>query len=256
MMKEIRVWALMLVAWSIALPSGAAFAAEVRVAVASNFLLPLKALAQKFEKTSGDTLRISAGSTGKHYAQIVNGAPFDVFLAANEREPQRLEQAGLGVAGSRFTYALGRLVLWAPELKDDQPDMVAVLKAGDYRRIAVANPTAAPYGAAALEVLDKLGLKSQLQGKIIQGESIGQTYQYVASGAAEMGFVALAQLKGQGDFARGKHWLIDAGLHAPMRQQALLLKTAEYNPAAKRFLQFLQSERGRMAIEQFGYGLE
>lgn len=250
-----EVWVLILLACTAILPLRTS-AAEVRVAVASNFLLPLKALAQEFEKINHDTLRISAGSTGKLYAQIVNGAPFDIFLAANEREPSLLEQAGLGVAGSRFTYALGRIVLWAPAMKDDQAGMAAVLKAGDFRRIALANPATAPYGAAALEVLDMLGLKDQLQGKFIQGENISQAYQYVATGAAELGFVALAQLKGQDDFARGKHWLVDAALHAPMRQQALLLKNGEYNPAAKRFLQFLQSKEARRAIEQAGYGLE
>ena len=255
-MKKVRSWVRVLLACPMVIASGAVCAADVRVAVASNLLLPLKSLAREYERASGDTLRISAGSTGKLYAQIVNGAPFEVFLAANAREPGRLEAAGLGVAGSRFTYAVGRLVLWGPAMQDAPQDMVAVLKAGDFRRLALANPVTAPYGAAALEVLDHLGLKDQLQAKLIKGENISQAYQYVASGAAELGFVALSQLKAQGDDGRGKYWTIDGKLYAPIRQEALLLKPGEASPAAKRLLTFLQSAPGRKAIEQFGYGLE
>jgi len=240
---------------SLALVPAVLWAAEVRVAVASNFLLPLKSLAPQYQQASGDTLRISAGSTGKLTAQIINGAPFDVFLSANSREPKRLKEQGLGVAGSRFTYALGQLVLWAPQMKSQHEDMLTTLRGGRFRRLSLANPRTDPYGAAAMEVLERLGLKTQLQAKIIRSDNVSQAYQYVATGAAEMGFVALSQIQVHGAEGQGHYWTVDTSLYAPIRQQALLLKTGEGNAAARRFLQYLRSAAGREAIKSFGYGV-
>jgi molybdate transport system substrate-binding protein len=239
--------------------SGAAFASQVNVAVASNFLVPLQSIAKEFEANTGHELRISAGSTGKLYAQIVNGAPFDVFLAANSKEPQRLEVSGAAIAGSRFTYGLGQLVLWAPQLAESYSSIVEVLTSEKVYRLAVANPTTAPYGAAAIETLKKLGVYDDIKNKIIRGENVSQTYQYVASGAAQIGFVAKSQIISQSmsheNASHKTYWTIDGALYSPIQQQAVLLKRAENNAAARQFLEFLQSREGRAAITSFGYGL-
>lgn len=239
--------------------SGAAYAAQLNVAVASNFLAPLQSIAKAFEAKTGHVLRISAGSTGKLYAQIVNGAPFDVFLAANSKEPQRLELSGEAIAGSRFTYGLGQLVLWAPQLATSYKSFVDVLTTEKMYRLAVANPTTAPYGAAAIEALKKLGVYDDIRNKIIRGENVSQAYQYVASGAAQVGFVAKSQIISQPmshETTNHKtYWSIDNALYSPIRQQAVLLKRAENNAAARQFLEFLQSSQVRDAIQSFGYGL-
>ena len=234
-------------------------AAQVRIAVASNFLIPVQGLAKSFEEQTGHSVTVSAGSTGKLYAQIVNGAPFDIFLAANSREPQRLEASGLTVAGSRFTYALGKLVLWGPQTQINEQEPKTVLNNSALQRLAIANPATAPYGAAAVEVLEKLGLYDALKHKIIRGENVSQTYQYVASGAAQLGFVALSQLKAQErqqTIDNNHYWLVDATFYAPIRQQAVLLKKAEGNAAVRRFIEFLSGPAGRSAIEAYGYGVE
>jgi molybdate transport system substrate-binding protein len=235
-------------------------AAQLRVAVASNFLFPVKNLAHMFEAQSGHSLRISAGSTGKLYAQIVNGAPFDVFLAANSREPRRLETAGMIVPGSRFTYALGCLALWGPQMAAAGEGLEAVLGSAQLQRLAVANPVTAPYGAAAIEVLEKLDLHDALKERIIRGENVSQAYQYVASGAAQLGFVALSQIKSRPKAAitgsADRYWLVEPALYAPIQQQVVILKRAEGNVAAHQFLDFLKSPAGRSAIEASGYGVE
>jgi molybdate transport system substrate-binding protein len=239
--------------------SGAVYASQVSVAVASNFLVPLQSMAKAFEARTGHALRISAGSTGKLYAQIVNGAPFDVFLAANSKEPRRLEASGAAIAGSRFTYGLGQLVLWAPRLAKSYSSFAEVLNTEKVYRLAVANPKTAPYGAAAIETLKKLGIYDGIKKKIIRGENVSQTYQYVASGAAQIGFVAKSQIISRQtphDSSNHKtYWSIDNTLYSPIRQQAVLLKRAENNVAARQFLEFLQSREGRAAIISFGYGL-
>lgn len=224
---------------------GPAAADVVRVAVASNFADAAQALAVAFERDSGHQVQLVPGSTGKHYAQIVNGAPFEVFLAADADRPRLLEHAGLAVPGSRFTYALGRLVLWSP--LPDQVDAAGHVLAGDgFRRLALANPGLAPYGRAAREVLERRGQWRRLQGRLVQGENVGQAYQFVHSGAAELGFVADSQVMGMA----GSRWDIPADLHAPIEQQALLLQSA---PAARAFLDFVASEAGRALIQAHGY---
>jgi molybdate transport system substrate-binding protein len=239
--------------------SGISYAGQVRVAVASNFLLPLRSMMGDFEKQTGNIVHISSGSTGKLYAQIINGAPFDVFLAANSREPQRLEEAGMVVKGSRFTYALGQLALWGPGLNASTIDFEAALTLPTVQRISVANPQTAPYGAAAIETLKKLGIYDSLKAKIINGENVSQSYQYVASGATQLGFVALSQIKARTDSeadAAKHYWVVDKSVYSPIRQQAVLVKGAENNKAAKQFIAYLKSPQGRAAIKSFGYSIE
>ena len=225
---------------------------EVRVAVAANFATPLKTLAAEFEKESGHTLALSAGASGKLYAQIKSGAPFDVFLSADDETPSRLEKEGDAVSGSRFTYAVGRLVLWSaqPNTVDAQG---AVLKTGNFKHLALAAPHLAPYGAAAVQTLTQLGLLAALQPRFVQGESIGQTYSFVGSGNAELGFVALSQVFENGKISKGSGWIVPASLHEPLRQDAVLLVRARDKVAARALLTFLKSEKARGLIRAFGY---
>jgi molybdate transport system substrate-binding protein len=226
--------------------------AEVSVAVAANFTAPMQKIAQAFEKESGHKAVLSFGATGAFYAQIRNGAPFQVFLAADAKTPERLEQEGLAVAGTRFTYATGQLALWsaAPGRVDAQGE---VLRAASFERLAIANPKLAPYGAAAMQTLDKLGLLPALQGKLVQGENIAQTFQFVASGNAALGFVALSQVRAREPGARGSAWLVPAELHEPIRQDAVLLAAGRENAAATALLLFLRGESARAVIREFGY---
>lgn len=227
-------------------------AGEVRVAVAANFAGPMQQIAAEFEKESGHKALLSSGATGKFYAQIVNGAPFDIFLAADDETPARLEREGLAVAGGRFTYAVGRLVLWSAK-----PGVVdpagAILAAGSFQRLAVANPKTAPYGTAAVETLRALGLLERLQARFVQGENIAQTHQFVASGNAEIGFVAVSQVFRDGALAGGSAWIVPERLHAPIRQDAALLARARDNPAAVALLAWLKSDRARAIIRAAGY---
>jgi len=239
--------------------AGAAAAAEVRVAVAANFAAPCEEIARAFETRSGHRVTVSAGSTGKLAAQIENGAPFDVLLAADAERPALLEKGGAAVAGSRFTYARGRLVLWSsdPALVDGAGK---VLAGGGFRHLAIANPSLAPYGAAAEEVLRGRGLWQQLRQRLVQGEDIGQTYQFVASGAAELGFVALSQLRAAaggagGGQIKGSMRIVPEASYRPIDQQAVLLAGARGNLAARAFLDFLKGGEARAVIERFGYGL-
>lgn len=228
-------------------------AADVVVAVAANFAPALHRLAPDFEASSGDRLRIIPGSTGKLYAQIRQGAPFDVFLAADRRRPRRLEADGLTVPGSRFTYAIGRLVLWgsAKAVGEGLPG----LRRDDIHRIAIAEPQVAPYGHAAYEALQKAGLWQGLQSKLIRGESIGQAFHFVASGNADVGLVALSQvLAYQTRNAGGSYYLVPTGDYTPLVQQAVLLRRGGVNPAAKAFLAFMRDPHTRATIRDFGYG--
>ena len=234
--------------------SVSAAAETVHVAVASNFTGALRLLAQSFEKGGAHRVRISAASTGKLYAQIRHGAPYDLFLAADRARPERLEQEGLAVAGSRFTYALGRLVFWAPGREFEGAANV-LLARPDVRRIAIANPRTAPYGLAARQTLEAIGLWQRLQGRLVRGENIGQTFQFIASGAAQMGFVALAQLPEESP-RPGYRWLVQPELYRPIRQQAVLLRRGADNAAAAAFLAYLRSGEARRLIAGQGYGLE
>ena len=241
-----REWliALVMLCWTSALP-----AADIQVAVASNFAETARQLAAGFEEDSGHRVSLSFGSTGKQYAQIHHGAPFHAWFSADARRPVLLEQEGRSIPGSRFTYALGRLVLWSPraDLVDDQGK---VLHRDDFRYLAVANPRLAPYGLAAKQVLEKLGSWQKLQGRMVRGENIGQTFQFVKSGNAELGFVAASQVLRRNQPARGSFWLPPVELHAPIEQQALLLID---DPVARAFLEFVRSEEGRSIILANGY---
>jgi molybdate transport system substrate-binding protein len=236
----------------VALIATAASAGEVQVAVAANFAQPMARLGEAFTAATGHTLKLSTGSTGKFYSQIATGAPFEVLLAADDETPARLVKEGHAVAGTPFTYAIGRLTLWSatPGLVDDKG---AVLAAGNFRHIAIANPKLAPYGAAAYEVLKARGLSEALAPKLVLGDSIAQAYQFVATGNAELGFVALSQVAAPGKPAPGSYWVVPANLHSPIRQDAVLLKAGEKNPAAAALLAYLKGEAARQLIASFGY---
>jgi molybdate transport system substrate-binding protein len=231
-----------------------AAAAEVQVAVAANFAGPMQQIAADFEKATGHKAVIVSGATGKFYAQIRNGAPFEVFLSADDETPARLEREGAAVAGTRFTYAIGKLVLWSA--KADVVDAKGeVLRAGGFRHLALANPKTAPYGAAALEVLQKLGLSAALAPKFVQGENIAQTQQFIATGNAELGFIALSQVWKDGRLTGGSGWVVPPGLHSPLRQDAVLLMPGKDKPAAEALLRYLKSDGARALIRSFGYDL-
>lgn len=229
-----------------------ALADEVRVAVAANFTAPMKLIAAEFERETGHKAVLSFGATGKFYAQITNGAPFDVFLAADDERPAKLEKEGAALAGSRFTYATGKLVLWSAQngTVDEQGE---VLKKGNFRHLAIAAPKLAPYGAAALKTLTRLGLLASLEPKLVQGESIGQTYSFISTGNAELGFIALSQVVEGGKVKSGSMWLVPETFHAPIRQDAVLLTRARANKAAVQLLAFLKTEKARSVIRSFGY---
>jgi molybdate transport system substrate-binding protein len=229
-------------------------AANVSVAVAANFTAPMQKIAKAFEQETGHKALLSFGSTGNFYAQIRNGAPFHVLLAADDDTPLKIEQEGLGVPGSRFTYAIGKLVLWSkqPGLVDDKGD---ILRSGTFARIAIANPKLAPYGAAAIDTMAKLGLLPVLQPRFVQGENIAQTYQFIATENAPLGFVALSQVLVDGKIAQGSAWIVPAGLHAPIAQDALVLSAGKDNPAATALMGFLRSDRAKALIRSYGYGL-
>ena len=230
-------------------------AEQVRVAVAANFATPLKALAADFEKQTGHTVVLSSGATGKLYAQIKSGAPFDVLLAADDETPARLEREGAAAPGTRFTYAVGKLVLWS--IQGDGVDAQGdVLKTGTFKHLALASPTLAPYGAAAVQTLTRLGLLSALAPRFVQGESIGQTYSFVATGNAELGFVALSQVWEKGRISIGSGWIVPSHLHQPLRQEAVLLAHAAGKPGASALLQFLKTGPSRAVIRSFGYETE
>ena len=231
------------------LMGASALAAETKVAVAANFTEPAKEIAAKFEAKTGDKVVLSFGSSGQFYTQIANGAPYEVFLSADSERPTKAETEGLAVAGTRFTYATGRLVLWSktPGLVDAKG---AVLAKGGFEKLAIADPKAAPYGLAAVETLTKLKLYDTLKPKIVTGSSITQAFQYVQTGAAELGFVALSQvINEQG----GSRWIVPANDHTPIDQQAVLLKTGADSATAKAFLTYLKSKDAKAIIKRYGY---
>lgn len=228
------------------------FADKVQVAVAANFAAPMQAIAAAFEKDSGHKVVLVTGSTGKFYAQIKAGAPFALLLSADDETPRRLEAEGAAVAGSRLTYAVGRLVLWSPKagVVDDKRE---VLRRGAFEHLAVANPRLAPYGAAAVEVMARLGVLDSLRAKWVTGENIAQTYQFVSTGNAELGFVALSQVWKDGRISSGSAWIVPSSFHAPLRQDAVLLNPAKEQPAARALLDYLRGEKARAIIRHYGY---
>ncbi len=236
--------------------TGPAAAGEAVVAVAANFAEVAERLEKDFEGASGHTLTLVAGSTGKLYAQITNSAPFDVFLSADEETPARLEKEGQAVAGSRFTYATGRLTLWSPEPGRVGRDGAATLRQGKFRSLAIANPELAPYGAAARQALVKLGLWERFKDRLVMGETIGQAHAMVATGNADLGFVALSYVLSPRSTAKGSRWDVPAGLHDPLHQDAALLTRAAANPAARAFLDFLRGAKAKALIASYGYTVQ
>ena len=236
------------------LASNFVLADEIPVAVAANFTAPMQKIAADFEKETGHKAQLSFGATGKFYAQIQNGAPFEILLAADDETPAKLEKEAAAVAGSRFTYAIGKLVLWSPRVAyvDDQG---AILKQGDFKHLALANPKLAPYGTAAIETLTALKLLDTVQARFVQAENISQAFQFVSSGNAELGFVALSQVMKDGKISEGSAWLVPANMHTPIRQDAVLLDKGKGKPAAEALLTYLRSEKAQATIKAFGYDL-
>lgn len=226
---------------------------EIQIAVAANFTAPMQQIAAAFEKETGHKVLPAFGSTGKFHTQIKNGAPFEILLAADDETPIRMEKENLALSGSRFTYAIGKLVLWSPKpgYVDNKGE---VLKSGTFRHLALANPKLAPYGAAGVEALTKMGLLSQLQEKFVQAENIAQAYQFVSSGNAELGFMALSQVLKEGK-VEGSYWLVSPGLYSQIRQDAVVLEKGKGKPAVAALMQYLKGDKAKAVIKSFGYDL-
>lgn len=232
----------------------AAFADDVQVAVAANFTAPIQAIAKEFEADTGHKLVAAYGATGQFYTQIKNGAPFEVFLAADDTTPAKLEKEGDTVPGSRFTYAVGKLALWSAK-EGYVDDKGAVLKANQYRHLSIADPKAAPYGLAATQVLAKLDLTDATKDKIVTGQNITQAYQFVSTGNAELGFVALSQVYKDGKVTSGSAWLVPADLHDPIKQDAVILTKGKDSAAARALVEYLKGPKAAAVIKSYGYEL-
>jgi len=233
---------------------GTAQADEVQVAVAANFTAPIQAIAADFEKDTGHKLVASFGATGQFYTQIKNGAPFQVFLSADDTTPQKLEAEGDTVKGSRFTYAVGTLALWSA--KEGYVDAQGeVLKRNAFKHLSIANPKAAPYGLAATQVLAKEGLTDQVRDKIVEGQNITQAYQFVSTGNAELGFVALSQIYKDGKVSSGSAWIVPSSLHDPIKQDAVILTKGKDSAAAKALVDYLKGPKAAAVIKSYGYEL-
>jgi len=245
----------LIVAWLILL-TPTSRAATTLVAVASDFTKPMTEIAAAFEKATGHTAKLSFGSSGKAFAQIQSGGPFEVYLSASEKYPLELEKSGHVVTGSRFVYAIGKLVLWSakPGFVDDKGE---ILKTGNFKHIALADPTHAPYGVVAEEVMKNLGVLDKLRPLFVMGENISQTFQFVSTGNAELGFIAFAQVIdiNTGKIGSGSGWMIPDNLHGPFNQTAVLLKKGAENPAALALVDFLKSPPALAIIEKYGFGL-
>ena len=246
-MRKSFVWTFLFVAYATNLR-----AEEALVAVAANFSAPMQQIAASFQKDTGHQLKMSFGATGGIYAQIKNGGPFDVFLSADQITPQKLEAEGLGVAATRFNYAIGQLVLWSKQdgLVDDKGQ---VLRNKNIQRIALANPKLAPYGVAAWETMTALGLLEELKPKMVQGDNIAQTYQFVSTQNAQVGFVALSQVFSNGQLTSGSAWIVPPHLYKPIRQDVILLKNGKDNSAAKALLIYLKGEKAKAVMKSYGY---
>ena len=231
-----------------------AIAGEVQVAVAANFTAPMQKIAAEFEKDTGHKALLTFGATGKFYAQIKNGAPFEVLLSADQETPARLEQEGATANGSRFTYAIGKLVLWSTReaIVDSKGD---VLKRGGFDHIALANPKLAPYGAAAMEVMKALGVADTLAPKFVQGENIAQTYQFISTANALLGFVAMSQVYEDGKLKSGSAWIVPSNLYSPIRQDAVILDKGKDSTAAAALMKYLKSDKVKAVIKSYGYDL-
>ncbi|WP_241669133.1 molybdate ABC transporter substrate-binding protein [Pseudomonas sp. CFBP13528] len=233
---------------------GSAQADEVQVAVAANFTAPIQAIAADFKKDTGHTLVAAYGATGQFYTQIKNGAPFQVFLSADDTTPQKLEAEGETVKGSRFTYAVGTLALWSA--KDGYVDAQGeVLKRNAFKHLSIANPKTAPYGLAATQVLAREGLTDQVRDKIVEGQNITQAYQFVSTGNAELGFVALSQIYKDGKVSSGSAWVVPSSLHDPIKQDAVILAKGKDSAAAKALVDYLKGPKAAAVIKSYGYAL-
>ena len=246
-----RKLSLLISLFAVALP---ACADEVRIAVAANFSAPMKVIAAQFEKDTGHLVLASYGSTGKFYTQILHGAPFEILLAADHQTPIKLDHERATVPGTRFTYAIGKLVLWSAQagFVDDKGE---VLRKANFAHVALANPKLAPYGAAAVDVMQKMKLYSALEPKLALGENIAQTHQFIVSGAAALGFVAMSQVFEGGKLKSGSAWLIPGDLYSPIRQDAVLLAKGKGKRAANAFITYLKTEKTKAVITAFGYDL-
>ncbi len=236
--------------------TGSARADEALIAVAANFAGAIEAIGKQFTQDTGHTLQVTTGATGKLYAQISEGAPFAVLLSADAQTPARLEEEGNAVAGTRFTYAVGRLSLWSPDAERIGDDPKAALAAPDTLHVAIANPDLAPYGVAAREALTAMGLWDTIQPKIVMGENIGQTFSMVDSGAAQMGFIATSAIERAGGTPKGSRYDVPQDMFTPIRQDAVLLKAGESNKSAIAFLEYLKGDEAKAIIAAFGYGTE
>jgi molybdate transport system substrate-binding protein len=235
--------------------SVAAHAAEVKVAVAANFALTMKDIAAEFEKDTGHKVSLTQGATGKFYAQITNGAPFEVFLSADDETPSRLIKEGKAVSGTQFTYAVGRLVLWSPDASlVDQGG--GVLKTDRFKFLSIANARVAPYGRAAVQTMQKLGVLTAIEPRVVQGESITQTHQFVSSGNAQLGFVALSQVWENGRLKSGSAWIVPEDMHEQLKQDAVLLNPGKDSKAAVALVDYLKSDKARKIIDRYGCKLQ
>jgi molybdate transport system substrate-binding protein len=251
MRQRLFTWFLFVV---VTLAVAPAFAEQVLVAVAANFVPPFREIAIEFERTTGHNVQVAAGSSGNFYSQIKNGAPFDVFFSADNERPKLLGEEGFGVKDSRFTYAIGRLVLWSPNaglIKGEE-----TLRFKQYKRLAMANPKTAPYGVAAIEAMQKLELWEGIQSQIVIGESLGQTMGFIESGNAQLGFVALSQVMDPKIKGKGSRWDVPTNLHEPIKQDVILLTKGQINPAAKALMEFMGSPQAKAIIERYGYELK
>lgn len=251
MRQRLFTWFLFVV---VTLAVAPAFAEQVLVAVAANFVPPFREIAIEFERTTGHNVQVAAGSSGNFYSQIKNGAPFDVFFSADNERPKLLGEEGFGVKDSRFTYAIGRLVLWSPNadlIKGEE-----TLRFKQYKRLAMANPKTAPYGLAAMQAMQKLELWEGIQSQIVMGESLGQTMGFIESGNAQLGFVALSQVMDPKIKGKGSRWDVPTNLHEPIKQDVILLTKGKINPAAKALMEFIGSPQAKAIIERYGYELK
>ncbi len=251
MNQRFLTWCIVVLAITGATPASAE---QALVAVAANFIPPFREIAIEFEAATGHTLRVAAGSSGNFYSQMKNGAPFDLFLSADAERPKLLEAEGLGVKDSRFTYAIGRLALWSPN-----PDLVKgeqTLRSEHFKYLAIANPKIAPYGVAAIQTMQKLGVWENVQPRMVMGENLGQTMGFIESGNAQLGFVALSQVLDPKIKGKGSRWDVPKHLHEPIKQDAILLTKGNKNAAAKGLMEFLRSLTAQAIIERYGYELK
>jgi molybdate transport system substrate-binding protein len=234
---------------------GNASAEEAQIAVAANFTAPMKAIIERFEEDTAHKVKASYGSTGKLYAQIKHGAPFEALLAADQKRPELLEEEGVGVPGSRFTYAIGTLVLWSADTEKVE-DGPALLESGDFNKLSIANPKLAPYGEASIETLEALGQQAAIEPKLVMGENIAQTYQFVDTRNADIGFVALSQVMKDGEISKGSGCIVPSDMHAPISQDAVILNRGKDNPAVTELFAYLQGQKAQAIIQDFGYETE